>query len=59
MSAQMFECVNEVYKLLIPILEARRDYRELANSHDKLSKAFSDIIRTVCQIILFQIKNIF
>lgn len=55
MSAQMFECVNEVYKLLIPILEARRDYRELANSHDKLSKAFSDIIRTVCQIILFQI----
>ena len=42
-----YECVNEVYKLLIPILEATRDYNKLAHVHQKLSEAFSKIIQTV------------
>lgn len=29
----MFESVNEVYKILIPIAEAHRDYKKLANIH--------------------------
>ncbi|XP_067028614.1 dedicator of cytokinesis protein 7-like isoform X1 [Acropora muricata] len=44
--AQLFECVNEVYKLLIPILEARRDYKKLTAVHKKLSEAFAKIIQT-------------
>ncbi|KAJ7372911.1 Dedicator of cytokinesis protein 6 [Desmophyllum pertusum] len=44
--AHLFECVNEVYKLLIPILEARRDYKKLTHVHQKLSEAFSKIIQT-------------
>lgn len=46
-SSYHYECVNEVYKLLIPILEARRDYNKLAHVHQKLSEAFSKIIKTV------------
>ena len=45
--AQLYECVNEVYKLLIPILEARRNYRKLTHVHQRLSEAFSKIIQTV------------
>lgn len=45
--AQLFECVNEVYKLLIPILESRRDYKKLTAVHKKLSEAFGKIIQTV------------
>ena len=45
--AQLFECVNEVYKLLIPTLEARRNYKKLTHVHQKLSEAFSKIIQTV------------
>jgi len=45
--SHLYECVNEVYKLLIPILEARRDYEKLTHVHQKLSDAFSKIIQTV------------
>lgn len=45
--AQLFECVNEVYKLLIPILESRRDYKKLTKVHKQLSEAFGKIIQTV------------
>lgn len=45
--SHLYECVNEVYKLLIPILEARRDYKILTRVHQKLSEAFSKIIQTV------------
>ncbi|XP_068675223.1 dedicator of cytokinesis protein 7-like [Montipora foliosa] len=44
--AQLFECVNEVYKLLIPILEGRRDYKKLTQAHQNLSDAFGKIIQT-------------
>ncbi|ERE77344.1 dedicator of cytokinesis protein 8 [Cricetulus griseus] len=40
----LYETVNEVYKLVIPILEAHRDFRKLTSTHDKLQKAFDNII---------------
>ncbi|KAK3089282.1 hypothetical protein FSP39_002319 [Pinctada imbricata] len=43
--AQMFEAVNEVYKILIPIHEAARDFKRLAQIHAKLQEAFNNIIR--------------
>ncbi|XP_053318481.1 dedicator of cytokinesis protein 6 isoform X2 [Spea bombifrons] len=39
----LFEAVNEVYKLLIPIYEANRDYKKLAAVHGKLQDAFNKI----------------
>uniref|UniRef100_A0A4X2KUL3 Dedicator of cytokinesis 6 n=1 Tax=Vombatus ursinus TaxID=29139 RepID=A0A4X2KUL3_VOMUR len=40
----LYEAVNEVYKILIPILEAHRDYKKLAMVHGKLQEAFTKII---------------
>ncbi|KAG8441371.1 hypothetical protein GDO86_006923 [Hymenochirus boettgeri] len=39
----LFEAVNEVYKILIPIYEANRDYKKLASVHGKLQEVFSKI----------------
>ncbi|XP_061585333.1 dedicator of cytokinesis protein 8 isoform X2 [Cololabis saira] len=41
----LYEAVNEVYKIIVPILEARRDFRKLASTHDKLQRAFDNIIQ--------------
>uniref|UniRef100_A0A4W3I955 Dedicator of cytokinesis 7 n=1 Tax=Callorhinchus milii TaxID=7868 RepID=A0A4W3I955_CALMI len=41
--AGMYEAVNEVYKVLIPIHEANRDAKKLAAIHGKLQDAFSKI----------------
>uniref|UniRef100_A0A8D2L2D0 Dedicator of cytokinesis 8 n=1 Tax=Varanus komodoensis TaxID=61221 RepID=A0A8D2L2D0_VARKO len=38
------ETVNEVYKIVIPIFEAHRDFRKLSSTHSKLQKAFESII---------------
>ncbi|KAM5192638.1 dedicator of cytokinesis protein 8 [Mantella aurantiaca] len=43
--AAFFETVNEVYKIVIPVLEAHRDFRKLASTHEKLQKAFDRIIQ--------------
>lgn len=43
----MYETVNEVYKIVIPILEAHRDFRKLTLTHSKLQKAFDSIINKV------------
>lgn len=43
----LYEAVNEVYKIIIPILEAHRDFRKLASTHDKLHRAFDNIIQKV------------
>ncbi|XP_053148937.1 dedicator of cytokinesis protein 8 isoform X2 [Hemicordylus capensis] len=40
----LYETVNEVYKIVIPILEAHRDFRKLTSTHSKLQKAFENII---------------
>ncbi|XP_078417461.1 dedicator of cytokinesis protein 7 isoform X10 [Cetorhinus maximus] len=42
--AGMYEAVNEVYKVLIPIHEANRDAKKLATIHGKLQDAFSKIV---------------
>lgn len=41
----LYEAVNEVYKIIIPILEAHRDFRKLSSTHDKLQRAFDNIIQ--------------
>ncbi|XP_038660625.1 dedicator of cytokinesis protein 8 isoform X1 [Scyliorhinus canicula] len=42
-TACMFESVNEVYKVVIPIQEAHRDVNKLAYTHGKLKNAFNNI----------------
>jgi len=41
--AGMYEAVNEVYKILLPIVEAHRDYKKLALIHGKLQDVFTKI----------------
>lgn len=48
LQAGMYEAVNEVYKVLIPIHEANRDAKKLATIHGKLQEAFSKIVHQVC-----------
>ena len=43
----MFEAVNSVYRVLIPIHEANRHFKKLAVIHGKLQEAFNNIIRQV------------
>ncbi|XP_056378742.1 dedicator of cytokinesis protein 8 isoform X2 [Hyla sarda] len=42
--AGCYETVNEVYKIVIPVLEAHRDFRKLSSTHEKLKKAYDRII---------------
>uniref|UniRef100_A0A671V0K4 Dedicator of cytokinesis 6 n=1 Tax=Sparus aurata TaxID=8175 RepID=A0A671V0K4_SPAAU len=39
--AAMYEAINEVYKILLPIHEANRDFKKLATVHGKLQDAFN------------------
>ncbi|XP_041097982.1 dedicator of cytokinesis protein 7-like isoform X6 [Polyodon spathula] len=39
----MYEAINEVYKILIPIHEANRDFKKLSTLHGKLQDAFNKI----------------
>ncbi|KAK7862685.1 hypothetical protein R5R35_000927 [Gryllus longicercus] len=43
LTAGMYEAVNDVYKILIPIAEANRDYKKLSNIHSKLHDAFTRV----------------
>lgn len=47
LQAGMYEAVNEVYKVLIPIHEANRDAKKLATIHGKLQEAFGKIVHQV------------
>lgn len=47
LQAGMYEAVNEVYKVLIPVHEANRDAKKLATIHGKLQEAFSKIVHQV------------
>lgn len=40
-TAGMYEAMNNVYKVMIPITEANRDYKKLANMHGKLHDAYT------------------
>ncbi|KAG8543683.1 hypothetical protein GDO81_024032 [Engystomops pustulosus] len=42
--AGFYETVNEVYKIVIPVLEAHRDFLKLSSTHEKLKKAYDRII---------------
>lgn len=46
----MYEAVNEVYKVLIPIHEANRDAKKLAAIHGRLQDAFSKIVHQVINL---------
>lgn len=39
----MYEAINEVYKILLPIHEANRDFKKLATVHGKLQEAFNKV----------------
>ncbi|XP_062854998.1 dedicator of cytokinesis protein 8 [Trichomycterus rosablanca] len=41
----LYEAVNEVYKIIVPILEAHRDFRKLSTTHDNLKRAFENIVQ--------------
>ncbi|MGH0137440.1 UNVERIFIED_CONTAM: hypothetical protein FKN15_078482 [Acipenser sinensis] len=41
--ATMYEAISEVYKILIPIHEANRDFKKLSTLHGKLQDAFNKI----------------
>uniref|UniRef100_A0A3B3T8I0 Dedicator of cytokinesis 6 n=1 Tax=Paramormyrops kingsleyae TaxID=1676925 RepID=A0A3B3T8I0_9TELE len=45
--AAMYEAINEVYKILLPILEANRDFKKLAVIHGKLQDAFNKVYNQV------------
>lgn len=48
----MYEHVNEVYKILIPIHESGRDYKKLGAIHNKLHEAFSNITRQASDTVI-------
>lgn len=51
LQAEMFEAVNLVYKVVIPIYEHNRDFKKLALIHGKLQDAFLSVakkVRTLC-----------
>ncbi|PSN35267.1 Dedicator of cytokinesis protein 7 [Blattella germanica] len=42
-TAGMYEAINDVYSILIPVAEANRDFKKLANIHGKLHEAFTRV----------------
>ena len=46
--AHTYECVNEVYKISLPIYEASRNFKKLQELHGRLSNAFDSIVKNVC-----------
>lgn len=51
----MFEAVNSVYKVLIPIYEHNRDFKKLSSIHGKLQDAFQNIIK---QVMVFKFVSV-
>lgn len=43
--AQLFEAVNEVYKLVAPIFEAQREHAELEKVYRQLSDCYKEIVQ--------------
>ena len=52
LQAGMYEMVNEVYKVLIPIHESYRNYDQLSIVHETLQRAFKNIISNVSFIMV-------
>lgn len=49
--AAMYEAINEVYKILLPIHEANRDFKKLASVHGKLQEAFNKVYNQVSRLL--------
>ncbi|KAG7246430.1 hypothetical protein CRUP_010634, partial [Coryphaenoides rupestris] len=50
--AAMYEAINEVYKILLPVHEANRDFKRLAVVHGKLQDAFNKVHNQVGHVLL-------
>ena len=55
-TAGMFEAVNEVYKVSIPVAEAARNFKKLTEIHTDLRDAFTNIVRLEGKIIFISIS---
>lgn len=53
----MYEAVNEVYKIVMPIHEHNRDFKKLAHVHQKLMEAFQNIIRQARKFMTAQTSS--
>lgn len=42
--AERYECLGELYRLIIPILENRRDYIRLSHAYEHLAQAYNKVI---------------
>lgn len=42
--AERFECLGELYRLIVPILENRRDYSALSHSYEHLAQAYNKVM---------------
>ncbi|KAL9930008.1 dedicator of cytokinesis protein Ziz isoform 2-T3 [Glossina fuscipes fuscipes] len=43
-NAERYECLGELYKLILPLLEKTRNYNDLQESYEHLAKAYGKII---------------
>ena len=57
-TAGMFEAVNEVYKVSIPVAEAARNFKKLTEIHTDLRDAFTNIVRLEGKIVFISIFHI-
>lgn len=42
--AELYECLGELYKLIIPVYERRKDYHALANCYRTVSQAYESAV---------------
>lgn len=59
LQAAMYEAINEVYKILLPIHEANRDFKKLATVHGKLQEAFNKVYNQVSFDNWWMMKTLF
>ena len=52
--AELYEQCYEVYKLLLPIYEKKRDYKRLARSHKHIHETFDKLIEAVCHPLVLR-----
>ena len=51
--ARLYEAVYEVYKIIIPIHAAKRQFKELEKIHTKLVDCFQNIISKVYTLVMY------
>lgn len=55
----MYEAINEVYKILLPVHEANRDFKKLATIHGKLQDAFNKVYNQVSRQSVPEVASTF